>query len=120
MIDSYCIKYQRCQIQKILSKLRFLPINFILLGLALNYEQIMSTLSITYKTPTIGMRLKHLLQNGMTLLSILENLRKSLPPKRQILTVRLKNCKKSTIKHSIGKAISFNFKNLSTIFFPKL
>ena len=44
----------------------------------------------------------------------------SRPPKRQILTVKLQNCKKSAVKHSIEKPVILNFLNLSTIIYPRL
>ena len=40
--------------------------------------------------------------------------------KRQILTVALKNCEKSGVKHSIEQPMLFNFVDLSTMLYLKL
>ena len=42
------------------------------------------------------------------------------PPERQILTVLLQNCKKSTVKRFIEESMLPDFVDLSTIFCPKL
>ena len=44
----------------------------------------------------------------------------SRPLKKQILTEKLQNREKSTVKHFIGKPMLLNFVDLSTIFCPKL
>ena len=44
----------------------------------------------------------------------------SLPPKRQILTVVLQNCKKSAVKHSIENSTLLYSVDLSAKFFQRL
>ena len=44
----------------------------------------------------------------------------SRPPKRQILTVLLQNCKKSAVKRLIEEPMLPDFVDLSSIFWPKL
>ena len=44
----------------------------------------------------------------------------SRPPKRQILTVLLQNCKTSAVKRFIEEPMLPDFVDLSTIFCPKL
>ena len=44
----------------------------------------------------------------------------SRPPKRQVLTVLLQNCKKSVVKRFIEEPMLPDFVDLSIIFCPKL
>ena len=44
----------------------------------------------------------------------------SRPTKRQILTVVLQNCQKSTVKHSLEKPMLLNFVYLSTMLCSRL
>ena len=44
----------------------------------------------------------------------------SCPPKTQILTFVLQNCKKSAVKHFMEKSLLLNFVDLFTLFRPRL